>query len=226
MHNMNRLLEMEVFVRVVDAGSISGAADRMDIAKSAISRRLGELEARLGVRLLNRTTRRLSLTGAGSAFYERCTGILSDVTDAERSISTADAELQGVLRIAAPLSFGLAHVGPAINEFMRQHPGVTVDLDFNDRQIDLVEEGFDLAIRSREVVGLQPGGAATDDHSQRRLREPGLLGRIRAPRTAGRPRAAPVAALHEPSSTQLAVGGAGRQQGLGDGSRQVDGEQR
>lgn len=147
MHNVNRLLEMEIFVRVVDAGSISGAADRMDIAKSAVSRRLRELETRLGVRLLNRTTRRLSLTAAGSAFYERSTGILSDVTAAERSISTADAELQGVLRIAAPLSFGLAHVGPAINEFMRQHPGVTVDIDFNDRQIDLVEEGFDLAIR-------------------------------------------------------------------------------
>jgi len=144
---MNRLLEMETFVRVVDAGSISGAAIRMDVAKSAVSRRLGELETRLGVRLLNRTTRRLSLTGAGSAFYERCTGILSEVTDAERSVATADAELQGVLRVAAPLTFGLAHIGPAITEFMRQHPGVTIDLDFNDRQIDLVEEGFDLAIR-------------------------------------------------------------------------------
>jgi len=147
MNNMNRLLEMEIFVRVVDAGSISGAADRMDIAKSAVSRRLGELEARLGVRLLNRTTRRLALTGSGSAFYARCTEILSDVIDAERSVATAEAELSGVLRIAAPLSFGLAHIGPAINEFMRQHPGVTVDLDFNDRQIDLIEEGFDVSIR-------------------------------------------------------------------------------
>lgn len=152
MNNMNRLLEMETFVRVVDAGSISGAAERMDTAKSAVSRRLGELEARLGVRLLNRTTRRLSLTGAGGTFYDRCTSILSDVTDAETAVATAATDMQGMLRIAAPLSFGLAHLGPAINEFMRENPGVTVDLDFNDRQIDLVEEGFDLAIRIAKLA--------------------------------------------------------------------------
>lgn len=147
MNNMNRLLEMETFVRVVDAGSISGAAERMDTAKSAISRRLGDLEGRLGVRLLNRTTRRLSLTAAGSEFYERCQAILADVSSAEESVATAESELSGILRVAAPVTFGLAHLGPAINEFMRRHPRVTFDLDFNDRQIDLVEEAFDLAIR-------------------------------------------------------------------------------
>jgi len=147
MNNMNRLLEMEIFVRVVDAGSISGAADRLNLAKSAVSRRLAELERRLGVRLLNRTTRRLSLTAAGGAFYDRCAGILADVADAEQTVADADAELSGQLRLAAPLSFGIGHLGAAINDFMRQHPGVTFDLDLNDRQIDLVEEGYDLGIR-------------------------------------------------------------------------------
>ncbi|MFQ5636059.1 MAG: LysR family transcriptional regulator, partial [Gammaproteobacteria bacterium] len=147
MNNMNRLLEMEIFVRVVDAGSISGAADRMDMAKSAVSRRLGELETRLGVRLLNRTTRRLALTGAGREFYARCAEILAAVSGAERSVAVAEGELQGTLRIAAPLSFGVAHLGPAINDFMLRHPRVTIDVDFNDRQVDLVDGGFDLGIR-------------------------------------------------------------------------------
>jgi DNA-binding transcriptional LysR family regulator len=144
---MNRLIEMETFVRVVDAGSISGAAERMNTAKSAVSRRLAGLEERLGVRLLNRTTRRLSLTEAGSAFYDRCAEILADVADAEQTVADADADLGGQLRVAAPLSFGLEHLGAAINDFMRQQPGVTFDLDLNDRQIDLVEEGYDVAIR-------------------------------------------------------------------------------
>ena len=144
---MNRLLEMEIFVRVVDAGSISGAAERMDMVKSAVSRRLGELESRLGVQLLNRTTRRLSLTAAGSEFYERCNVILAGVADAEGNLATADATLKGRLRVAAPLSFGLEHVGPAINDFMQVHPGLAIELDFNDRQVDLVAEGFDLGIR-------------------------------------------------------------------------------
>ena len=147
MNNVNRLLEMEVFVRVVDAGSISGAAERMDMAKSAISRRLAELESRLRVQLLNRTTRRLSLTAAGSEFYERCNGILAEVADAEGNVASADATLQGRLRVAAPLSFGLEHVGPVINDFMQVHPGLAVEVDFNDRQVDLVAEGFDLGIR-------------------------------------------------------------------------------
>ncbi|MBT8441868.1 MAG: LysR family transcriptional regulator [Gammaproteobacteria bacterium] len=144
---MNRLLEMETFVQVVDAGGISAAADRMDTAKSAVSRRLAELESRVGASLLNRTTRRLSLTGAGAAFYERCKTILADVAEAEQCVGDAEADLRGTLRVAAPVSFGVAHLGPAINDFLMEHPDVAFDLDFNDRQIDLVAEGFDLAIR-------------------------------------------------------------------------------
>ena len=149
---MNRLLEMEIFAKIVEAGSISAAADRMDMAKSAVSKRLSDLESRLGATLLTRTTRRLSLTGAGSGFYERCKQILHDVADAENGVAETDRSITGRIRVAAPLSFGLEHVGPAISDFMQVHPNVAVDLDFNDRQVDLVEEGFDLGIRLAKLA--------------------------------------------------------------------------
>jgi len=144
---MNRLLEMEIFVAVADAGSISGAADRLDMAKSAVSKRLSDLEARLGVSLMTRSTRRLSLTDEGSEFYGQCVRILAEVDLAEEGVADANTELSGAVRIAAPLSFGLQHLSPALLEFMQQHPRVNVTVDFNDRQIDLVTEGFDLGIR-------------------------------------------------------------------------------
>ena len=144
---MNRLLEMEVFVAVVEAGSISAAADRLNMAKSAVSKRLGDLEKRLGTTLMQRTTRRLSLTAAGSGFYERCSSILNDVADAEAGITESTEALSGEIRLAAPVSFGLLHLNRAIASFVQAHPDVTVNADFNDRVVDLVAEGFDLAIR-------------------------------------------------------------------------------
>jgi len=144
---MNRLLEMEIFAAVTDAGSISAAAERLDMAKSAVSKRLADLEARLGVSLMTRTTRRLSLTEAGTEFYELCTAILADVEDAETSVTDTDAELAGPVRLAAPLSFGLHHLSPFLVQFMQQHPAVNVTADFNDRQVDLISEGFDLGVR-------------------------------------------------------------------------------
>jgi DNA-binding transcriptional LysR family regulator len=144
---MNRLLEMEIFATVTDAGSISAAAERLDMAKSAVSKRLADLETRLGVSLMTRTTRRLSLTDAGADFYKKCTAILAEVAAAEAGVTEADAELSGPIRIAAPLSFGVQHMGPVLVKFMQQHPGINVSMDFNDRQTDLVAEGFDLGIR-------------------------------------------------------------------------------
>ena len=144
---MNRLLEMEIFAAVADAGSITGAADRLDMAKSAVSKRLSDLEIRLGVSLMSRTTRRLSLTDAGAEFYRHCVAILAEVAAAEAGVTEADAELSGPVRIAAPLSFGLQHLGPVLVKFMQRHPAVNVTMDFNDRQVDLVAEGFDLGIR-------------------------------------------------------------------------------
>lgn len=144
---MDRFADMLMFVKVVEAASISGGADRLDIAKSAVSRRLADLESRLGVQLLQRTTRRLNLTESGRAYYERCVRILADVEEAELAVSTAHGALRGKLRVALPLSFGLLHVAPLIQAFSRLHPGIEFDLDFNDRQIDLMQEGFDLAVR-------------------------------------------------------------------------------
>lgn len=144
---MSQFLEMKTFVRIVEAGSISAAADQLGVAKSGVSRRLTDLETRLGVRLINRTTRRSSLTDAGRRYYEGAVKLLSDVAELNASTSDAEASLAGTLRLAVPLSFGLAHLSPAIDEFLRTHPGVDVDIDFSDRQVDLVERGVDLAIR-------------------------------------------------------------------------------
>lgn len=144
---MAQLEEMQNFVRLVEAGSISKAADQLGVAKSGVSRRLVDLESRLGVRLLNRTTRRSSLTEAGQAYYQRAAKILADVAELDASTSDADASLVGKLRLAAPLSFGLCHLSPAIDEFIRAHPDLEFQIDFSDRQIDLVEQGVDLAIR-------------------------------------------------------------------------------
>ncbi len=148
---MDRLEEMRTFVGVVEAGSITGAAERLEIAKSAVSRRLADLEERLSVQLLRRTTRRLDLTDTGRSFYERCLRILADVEEAELAVSQEHANLRGRLRVAVPLSFGLNHLGPAIDAFLRTHAGIEFDLDLNDRQVDLLAEGFDLAVRIAEL---------------------------------------------------------------------------
>lgn len=149
---MDRFADMETFVRVVETGSITAAAARLEIAKSAVSRRLAELEARLGVQLFRRTTRRLSLTESGRSFYERCVRVLADVEEAELAVSQEHGALRGKLRVALPLSFGLLHLAPAINAFIAQHPLVEFDLDFNDRQVDLMQEGFDVAIRIAQLT--------------------------------------------------------------------------
>jgi len=144
---MDKFAHMQIFVGIVEAGSISGAADRLGLAKSAVSRRLAELEARLGASLIQRTTRRLNLTESGRAFYARCVAILDDLDEAESAVSQAHGSLKGGLKVALPLSFGLLHLAPLIQEFMTLHPEVRFEMDFNDRQIDLMQEGVDLAIR-------------------------------------------------------------------------------
>lgn len=145
--SMNRFENMETFIKVVEVGSMSGAADRLGIAKSAVSRRLKELEEHLGVELFHRTTRKMNLTDTGRAFYHRSVRITEDVLEAELATSQAHGELQGSLKIALPMSFGVMHIGPAINDFLQAHPQMKFELDFNDRQVDLIQEGFDLAIR-------------------------------------------------------------------------------
>ena len=148
---MGQLEEMAVFVRIVDAGGIGKAADQLGMAKSGISRRLVALENRLGVRLINRTTRSTSLTGVGREYYAAAVKLIGDVSELDASTADAGTSLEGVLRLAVPLSFGLCHLSAAIDEFARSHPGLTFNIDFSDRHVDLVEQGVDLAIRIADL---------------------------------------------------------------------------
>lgn len=144
---MDNLTGMAIFARVVEARSFTAAAAALDLSKSAVSKQVARLEDRLGARLLNRTTRRLSLTEVGAAFYERCARILVEVEDAELAVGRLQDAPRGTLRINAPMSFGQLHLAPAVADFLNGHPGLAIDLTLNDRIVDLVEEGYDVAIR-------------------------------------------------------------------------------
>lgn len=144
---MDRFEDLQAFVAVVEAGSFTAAAERLDAAKSAISRRVSSLEERLGVQLLQRTTRRQNLTDTGRSFYERSARILADLDEAEAAVHQEHGELRGHLHLALPLSFSIHHMRDPIAEFARRHPKVSFDLDLNDRRVDLVQEGADLALR-------------------------------------------------------------------------------
>jgi DNA-binding transcriptional LysR family regulator len=144
---MDRFLEMQTFAAVVDAGSFVAAADALGMSKAAVSRHVGELEARLGVRLLQRTTRRLSLTEEGQVFHTRCKELLAGVDEAETEISSRSGTASGLLRVNAPVTFGIRQLAPLWGSFRARHPQVALDLTLVDRVVDLVEEGYDLAIR-------------------------------------------------------------------------------
>lgn len=148
---MGQLEDMSVFVRIVDAGGIGKAADQLGIAKSGVSRRLVALEARLGVSLLNRTTRSSSLTSVGREYYERAVKLIDDVLELDGLAMDEGKSLEGLMRLAVPLSFGLTHLSPAIDIFSRKNPGLAINIDFSDHQVDLVEQGIDLAIRISDL---------------------------------------------------------------------------
>jgi DNA-binding transcriptional LysR family regulator len=143
-----RLEDMALLVRIVERGNLSAAARDLGLSRSLVSRRLGQLEDRLGARLVNRTTRRLAPTEIGRDFYERARRLLQDADEAEACAQEASAELRGRLRVAAPVSFGHLHLAEAVARFLARHPRVELDLDLNDRFVDLVGEGYDLAIRA------------------------------------------------------------------------------
>ncbi|MEJ8567171.1 LysR family transcriptional regulator [Elongatibacter sediminis] len=145
------LNDIAVFVEVVDSGSFTAAAERLALSRPVVSKYVSRLEARLGVRLLHRTTRRLSLTEAGQRYYDRCRAGLTRIAEAHDEVAQLQAAPRGTLRVNAPMSFGILHVAPALPEFLRQFPDVDIDLDLEDRKIDLVEEGYDVAIRIGEL---------------------------------------------------------------------------
>ena len=143
-----RLDEIAVFIEVVRKRSFVRAAEQLGASVSAVSRSVAALEARLGVRLLQRTTRSVGLTEAGSAYFSRCEALLSELESAEAEASALGDELQGRLRVSAPSGLGMTHLVPALPEFLVRHPRLTVDLDLSNRFVDLVEERYDLAIRT------------------------------------------------------------------------------
>lgn len=149
---MSKLKELETFVQVAQQGSLSAAAKLEGVTPAIIGRRLDALEDRLGVRLLVRTTRRLTLTQEGVAFLEDCQRIITDLANAEAQLSLGSARATGHLKITAPAGFGRKHVAPLLREFLRTHPEVSASLDLSDRTVDLVGEGIDCAVRLGGLV--------------------------------------------------------------------------
>ncbi|MEP6964635.1 MAG: LysR family transcriptional regulator [Polaromonas sp.] len=144
---MDRFLEMQTFNAVVDAGSFVKAADAMNMSKAAVSRNVVDMETRLGVRLLHRTTRRLSLTDEGQVFYARSKELLAELEEAEAEITSRSEAASGLLRVNAPVTFGILHLAPLWGMFKALNPRVTLDITLADRVVDLVEEGYDVVIR-------------------------------------------------------------------------------
>ncbi|BCN93492.1 LysR family transcriptional regulator [Thiomicrorhabdus immobilis] len=144
---MGQLEDIQVFLRVVESGGISRAAEQLNIAKSAVSRRLTELESRLQTKLIHRTTRRFNLTEAGKLYYERALGVVDSVKELDNVVVKSSEHFEGQLNLALPLSFGLLHMTPVIDAFMKKHPKLKIKVDLSDKEINLVEEGVDIAFR-------------------------------------------------------------------------------
>ncbi|MBW9107036.1 LysR family transcriptional regulator [Paraburkholderia phenoliruptrix] len=180
---MDRLRAFEVFVTVVARGGFARAADVLGTSPANVTRYVNELEAHLGTRLLNRTSRTLSLTEGGETLYARCKSILDDVAETEGLVSSASVEPRGRLRINVPVSFGILHLAPLWPAFMQKYPGIELDVGLIDRVVDIVDEGYDIAIRISR--------AGSTNHAARKLAtsqnvlcaSPAYLARYGAPAT-------------------------------------------
>ncbi len=148
---MDRLTEMEAFASVVDQGGFTDAARKMGISKSAVSKHVSSLESRLGARLLNRTTRRVSPTEIGLAYYDKARRVLNDAGEADAMVTSMQAAPSGSLRLSAATDFGVNHISNALGGFLHQYPEINVNLVLNNRYVELISEGFDLAIRIGEM---------------------------------------------------------------------------
>lgn len=144
---MDRIDAMRAFVTVVNEGTFTRAADRLEMSPQLVSKYVSQLEQHLGVRLLNRTTRKIHLTEAGVSYHQRAQQVLNDIDDMESQTGALQTQAQGLLRISAPVSFAIRHMAPLLSEFQNAHPGVGIDLQLNDRKVDVVEEGFDIVLR-------------------------------------------------------------------------------
>jgi DNA-binding transcriptional LysR family regulator len=148
---MDRLTEMEAFATVVDQGGFTDAARKMGISKSAVSKHVSALEARLGARLLNRTTRRVSPTEIGLAYYDRARRVLNDAGEADALVTSMQTAPSGLLRISVATDFGVNHLSPVLGDFLGEYPDITVNMVLNNRYVELISEGFDMAVRIGEL---------------------------------------------------------------------------
>ncbi len=180
---MGRLKQIETFVAVAARGSLTAAADAEGVAPGVVSRRLNALEARLGVKLLLRTTRRVTLTFEGSAYLEDCQRIMRELGDAEASVTLGGVKARGHLRLSAPAGFGRKHVAPLIMQFLDAHPDVTASLDLSDRLVDLVNEGVDCAIRIGELSDSSLVSIKLAENRRAVVASPDYLARHGTPRT-------------------------------------------
>ena len=144
---MNRLDDISIFVRIVADGGVSAAAQRLQLSKSVVSRRLSALEQRLGVALLVRTTRSQKLTDEGQRFYDRCARTIAELDEAEAALTQSHDVLSGTLRITASVYFGQYFLAPLVAEFLDMHAGLSIEMDLTDQHVNLIEEGFDMAVR-------------------------------------------------------------------------------
>ena len=144
---MDTLTSMKVFTAVVEAGSFTAASERIEMSRAMVSKYVAGLEARLGTRLLQRTTRKLKLTESGASYFERCVPIMAAIVEAEEGAVNLNASPRGTLRLTMPVSFGILHKGPMISAYLKQYPEVKIDIQLTDRRVDLIEEGLDLAVR-------------------------------------------------------------------------------
>jgi DNA-binding transcriptional LysR family regulator len=182
---MDRLKQIESFVAVAARGSLTAAAQAEGVAPAVVGRRIDALEERLGVKLLVRTTRRITLTHEGSAFLEDCQRLLADLANAEASVSAGGVKASGHLRVTAPAGFGRRHVAPLVPRFIALHPEVSVSLNLSDRVVDIVNEGFDCAVRVGDLADSSLVSVRLADNRRLCVATPGYLKRAGTPRHPG-----------------------------------------
>jgi DNA-binding transcriptional LysR family regulator len=180
---MDRLKQIESFVSVALKGSLTAAAQTEGVAPAVVGRRIDALEERLGVKLLLRTTRRITLTHEGSAFLEDCQRILGDIANAEASVSAGGVKASGALRITAPAGFGRRHVAPLMPGFLARHPDVHLSLNLSDRVVDIVNEGFDCAVRVGDMPDSSLISIRLADNRRLCVAAPAYLKRAGLPQT-------------------------------------------
>lgn len=178
---MDRLKQIESFVAAVAKGSLTAAAQADGVAPAVIGRRIAGLEQRLGVKLLLRTTRRITLTHEGSAFLEACQRLLADLANAEASVSAGGVKASGHLRITAPAGFGRRHVAPLVPAFIERHPEVSVSLNLADRVVDIVNEGVDCAVRVGDLPDSSLVSVRLADNRRQCVAAPAYLARAGTP---------------------------------------------